>query len=222
MKVKTNVKAESKESGLKVKTNVKAGYWFCNRSEKLARASKESGLTSIVVMLLVVLPATGCMTSPFDGQQVDSEFSVVTFSGYHLVADSPVSIRAFDPVLGEWYEIGLATSASQVTWVAMDGTDVYYWEESVVVPLDFWERGISGARAWVAAVSEGYELMTVNSGWTSCYFMSTDLSDFSENCAADESPVARLYTTNYLGLPDDVMPLPPPVGNILPLPPPLR
>ena len=39
MKVETNVKAESKESGLKVKTNVKSGYWFCNRCEKLARAN---------------------------------------------------------------------------------------------------------------------------------------------------------------------------------------
>ncbi len=46
MKVKTNVKVESKASGLKVKTNVKAGYWFCNRSEKLASASKEIGLTT--------------------------------------------------------------------------------------------------------------------------------------------------------------------------------
>lgn len=38
MKVRTNAKSGgSKESGLKVKTNVKSGWWYCNRCEKLAR-----------------------------------------------------------------------------------------------------------------------------------------------------------------------------------------
>lgn len=149
---------------------------------------------------------SACTWGPHDQMVIDKKDSGVQFWGFYNSPSSNITIEALDWKGGDWEVIGNTTSFSS-SWKAMDGTDVYYWGKSVVIPTKYWIPNQNVGADWkpsikghfirharIRARSGGINLISVRQDVSNCYFSSNSVSEFFLNCAAPKSPVARVLT----------------------------
>ncbi|PZR18724.1 MAG: hypothetical protein DI536_02270 [Archangium gephyra] len=152
----------------------------------------------------LVLLTTGCMVSPYDGQRFATTSTAVPFNGWHLMADSGVTLEAFNPATGAFEPFASARSSSTVDTAAstvMDD-DLYKWETSQVVPARFWTPGaVRGSRARVKATtmagSMRFNLTSVERNWGACAGSVDGVGGFARECQSDHNPEAWILTSDY-------------------------
>jgi hypothetical protein len=141
------------------------------------------------------------MWGPQDGQTVAGTGSGIGFWGTHVSQSTDVQLQAFDPKAKTWSQIGTAHSGTSVFWRTKGGVDLFYWNDYRPIPLKYWEKGIFGHRARVRARSGDFQLLSTDDDSASCFIShGEDLVDFSNFCAAKESPTAHVYTKDYVGV----------------------
>lgn len=146
-----------------------------------------------------VLPA--CMLSPTDDRRVSSTTTALTYSGYTIEAGAPVQVRAWDFNLNRMVNVGAPVAASTTARDA-GGTPIYSWSASRTLAPQFWRTGpVAGRCAVVGAQTtvsgRTYDVITVESDWANCYGDNPSAGEFYTNCRSSNSPVAKLYTTDW-------------------------
>jgi hypothetical protein len=150
-----------------------------------------------VLLAAVLMTASGCMLAPFDGQRVAATTSTISFSGYDLSPNQPVSIQAWNFSQNQWVQIGTTTSSATVSLTYPDGSELYGWSYSAVLPAAYWAAGASGHYARVRSMGDGYNFISVRGDWGSCFNESPTVTDFSNNCRSHRNPEAYVYTNDY-------------------------
>lgn len=147
---------------------------------------------------LAIVAATGCMTTPNDGDSFAATTTAINFGGYTNTANQAVSVRALNPTTNVFSQFATATTGSSPT-VAWDN-DWYPWSVNAVVPATAWVAGSSGARATIRAQrvssSSPTLLVGVNERYLDCAAQSDTLDQFDVDCT--ESSSVTICTTNYL------------------------
>lgn len=117
--------------------------------------------------LICVFTLTGCMTSPYNGEDVGKSTDPVQFYGYVHNPGQKVTIQARRKASDAWTTIGTVYSSPSV--VHYDGIPMYFWSLKKVVPSTFWQHNAIGTEnsglhqhysCFVRAVSAGNALST--------------------------------------------------------------
>jgi hypothetical protein len=152
--------------------------------------------------LFVLAGASGCMLTPTDDQRVTSTTAALSFTGYTNEARAPVQVRAWDFAANAMVNIGVPVNSAASSTVNAGGTPLFSWSASRSLPARFWRSGPAGghcaavgARATVGGRS--YDVISVESDWGECYADHPSASAFYTNCRADNSPVAKVYTSAW-------------------------
>jgi uncharacterized protein YkwD len=172
---------------------------------RFERSNQRQNIGLAAVALLGLL-SSACMLEPFDQKRVESKQHPVSFQGVHFGKNSKVTIQARDPVYGDWETIGSATSSDRA-YLAFHWTGspqiVYPWVGSLVVPDRFWQARGGGHRLQVRAVAGSTQFLSVRDDWQTCYSQSGGPTDFINDCAAPDTPVANVLTRDYQPVPDN-------------------
>ncbi len=156
----------------------------------------------LLTSLLALTCSTGCMLSPTDDGRVASTTAPLTFNGYHTYSNAPVQVRAWNFATNAMENLGAPVMSAATSTVALE-KPLYAWASTRTLGPNFWRAGpISGRCAVTAArttlAGSGYNLVTVEEDWASCFGANNNTtSSFAQNCAADDSPHARLYTNDW-------------------------
>lgn len=92
--------------------------------------------SAMVMMLGVALGATGCMTTPEDGEHIGNWNNAVDFSGVSGYANEWIAIQAWNSDMLDWETIGYALTDD--TAMADSDGELFEWSVSLVVPEDNW------------------------------------------------------------------------------------
>ncbi|MBL8950168.1 MAG: hypothetical protein JNK82_05290 [Myxococcaceae bacterium] len=152
------------------------------------------------------LAASACMLSPYDGQRFASQTTPVPFNGYNFWANTPVSIRAFNPATATFEQIATTPSAATADPLAASMIDepLYKWQLTTAVPPQYWVPGaVRGARARVKATtrpgSTSWAMTSVERDWGACMgtMTTSSASEFGQRCKSDHNPEAWIMTSDY-------------------------
>ena len=99
-------------------------------------------LSRLALVLLLAMPAAGCMLQPIDGA-IAVPTDTLEFGGYDTEPGS--TLRIWNYQFGSWYEVGSTTSST--TAMPYDGTDLYSWSARLSLA-----RSISSGRMMVPRV----------------------------------------------------------------------
>lgn len=91
---------------------------------------------AFIMLLGVALGATGCMTTPEDGEHIGSFTNSVDFAGVSGYANEWVAVQAWNSDLLDWQTIGYALT-DETAMPDSDG-ELFEWSVSLVVPEDHW------------------------------------------------------------------------------------
>jgi hypothetical protein len=162
---------------------------------------------SIAFALLLWVGA--CVGAPANDAPLASTRSAVSFSGYDLSPSSDVRLEVASQKSGPFVQFA-TTKTSEQAVTLQDGTKLYAWKTSSVVPQ--WRPACGGSETYVRARSQsGYYLFTYEGegpggepSGVACVLqkLSDGESTFSAlaSCASADSPVIRLTAPNG-GLP---------------------
>ena len=112
--------------------------------------------------LICVLALTGCMTSPYNGEDAGKSTDPVQFYGYVHNPGQKVTIQARRKASDAWTTIGTVNSLPGVVYYG--GIAMYFWSIKKVVPGALWEHHAIGTEnsglhqhrsCFVRAVSAG-------------------------------------------------------------------
>ena len=148
-------------------------------------------------LAVVLALTTGCMLSPYDGKRVANTSSTISFSGYDTAPSTTVRLHAWNFSLGQWVQVGTATSSATVSVTYPDGSELYSWSYSRVLSSSYWAAGARGYYARVKATRDSYNLYSVREDWGTCMGENDTLSDFAANCSTHRTPEAYIYTEDY-------------------------
>lgn len=87
--------------------------------------------------LLVILFLSGCMTSPYDREDIGKSSNPVDFHGYAPKPNQKVTIQARRTANDNWTTIAVTYSKTNVVYY--DGSEMYPWSIKKVVPSALWE-----------------------------------------------------------------------------------
>lgn len=150
------------------------------------------------------LALEGCMFGPFDGQIVANTGTTVSPWGAYPGANAPVTFSARNVSTGAFQTVTTTTTTTG-TYPAF-GTSWNYWSApSVVLPSWAWQPGVTGRRAEVRATSGTNQLNSFPANGIDCVIPMSDAgasaSDAALACAADNTPSAFVFTSDYRGMP---------------------
>jgi hypothetical protein len=156
------------------------------------------------IALAWLLSVAGCVGAPADDTPTASTSTSISFSGYDLTPSTSVKLDYALSKSGPFVQFASTTTSAQpITF--QDGTKLYSWKVSAVVPS--WKSICDGSETFVRARSQGgYSLLSyegTGAGGTpsgvSCVVQK--LSDGEPTlasmiaCASPDSPVIRLTTS---------------------------
>ena len=146
--------------------------------------------------VFLVTALFGCMIAPFDQQKVGTRPDPIVFAGGALTPNTEVVIEALDPQGNDWETIGRATSMDYPSDI--EGTDMYSWTTTITIKNKYWVNDCAsrGYHARVRARIGTAYLASVDEDAEDCYDR-VGYANFLSECAASESPAARVYTNNY-------------------------
>lgn len=113
-------------------------------------------------LVSVLLLSTACVLNPRNGTELSSPSSTVSVSGYTIVPNDTISIRASASSGGTYTEITTTVSSGSPITLS-DGQSYYAYSASFVVPSDYWTGdACNGAETFVRVHStgSGYTLRT--------------------------------------------------------------
>lgn len=153
------------------------------------------GLAAVFLLFVAA-----CVGAPADDTQVANTSTAISFSGYDLTPATSVKLEYALTKSGPFVQFASTTTSTQAV-TFQDGTKLYSWKVSGVVPN--WKPICDGSETFVRARSQGgYSLLTYEGGTpsgVSC--VAQKLSDGEPtiasmlSCASPDSPVIRLTTT---------------------------
>jgi uncharacterized protein YkwD len=165
---------------------------------------KKNILSLVAIVLFAFFGLSACMMDPTDRQEVISTNSSVHFYGGTLASNDSVDIQVLNPTNDQWETKVTTQSSKYPLTITFKGNPLglYFWDVWYVIPQTYWEPGIGfGYKAQVSAQSGLVPLMTfASSSPMYCYQNSSNLLDFIDKCKGPNSPVARLYTSDYVGV----------------------
>ncbi len=149
----------------------------------------------------IAIGLAGCMLAPTDDSRVDSATASLPFNGFVNQPSVPVQVRAWDYLAHAMGNVGLAVPASSAPTEASGGP-LYYWTAPRALPSRFWRTGPAGGQcaavgAQTTINGNTYNVITVESDWGDCFNDHPTVGGFYANCAASNSPVAKIYTTSW-------------------------
>ena len=104
-----------------------------------------------------------CISAPYNDTQINSAQQSISLSGYSLVMGDTVSLRASTSPSGPFVEFATAT-ASGPSFTMQDGTTLYGFSISAVIPTERWSGDLcAGRQTYVRAYSQdGYALPSLD------------------------------------------------------------
>ncbi len=153
------------------------------------------------VVTVVPLLLAGCLLSPTDDQRVSSTSAPLTFIGYHLNPSTPVQVQAWNYTTHGMQNIGAPVLSDATSTAALE-RPLFGWSATRTLGPAFWRSGPAGGRCavvggWTTVSGSRFELETVEADWGTCLGSNRTTGAFAANCASDDSPRARLYTTDW-------------------------
>ncbi len=113
-------------------------------------------------LVFVLLLSSACVLNPRNGTELASSSSTVSVSGYTIVANDTISIRASASSGGPYTQIATTVSSGSPITLS-DGQSYYAYSASFVVPSEYWTGdACNGAETFVRVHStgSGYTLRT--------------------------------------------------------------
>ena len=159
---------------------------------------RAAGVFASLLATLAVL--VGCTMFPFDGARVEDQEDPIEFEGYHWKPNVDVEVQAFNWSTGSYDTVAMATTESAEAFRFSDGP-VYKWSVSESLDADHWEDAWRGQHARIRAVGAagtyGTELISVDEDWLSCLAENNTRRGFYDNCYSQNSPDARVLSSDY-------------------------
>lgn len=149
----------------------------------------------------MVFSLSGCILSPLDGDQVASTSAAVSLQGMHINPAASVQVRAWNFGAGVNENLGAPLIASTTSAFAME-RPLYAWQGSRTLASRFWRTGPAGGKcaivsATTAVGGASYDVMTLDSGYSSCLSAHPTTTDFYTSCAANTEHTASIYTSDW-------------------------
>jgi hypothetical protein len=149
----------------------------------------------------IAIGLAGCMLSPTDDGRVSSTTAALPFQGFTTEPGAPVQVRAWNYTTHAMANVDVPVAASTSPF-NIDGGPLFSWSASRTLPPAFWRTGPGGAQcAAVGAqttISSGtFNVISVEQNWGDCFNDHPSVGEFFSNCAASNSPVAKIYTNSW-------------------------
>jgi hypothetical protein len=151
--------------------------------------------------MAAVVTLAGCVLGPTDDAIVTSTTSTLPFEGYVLEANAPVNVRAWNFASNAMEDVGPQVR-SGTSPLNVSGGPLFAWSAPRVLPAAFWRPGPAGGHcaavgARTLSGTTNFNLITVENDWGRCWNENPTVGGFYNECQADNSPVAKLYTTSW-------------------------
>lgn len=144
--------------------------------------------------------ALGCSMSPTDGHTVTNRSTPIEFEGYIPESEMMVTVNVEHPSTGAL--VPIVTPTSSDTGQMFDGIEWFRYSETTAIPNYLWSPGPSFghfAKVRVTTPATYFStLLSLGPDWVSCYLDNDNIADFISNCTSPNSPVAYVYTDDFL------------------------
>jgi hypothetical protein len=158
---------------------------------------------SLRCLPLVALGLSSCMLTPTDDARVDSSSSTLSLSGYHIDPEALVQVRAKEFATNQMVNVGAPARSSSTVSGFATRPPVYLWSAALALDSRFWRAGPNAGQcavldATTESAGQTYNLITVESDWLYCHNRTRgELLHFANQCASNNSPVAKIYTRDW-------------------------
>jgi Tol biopolymer transport system component len=153
-----------------------------------------------MLLLASAMATSGCMLTPGDGQNIGSESSLIYFSGYTTKPDTRVYVRAINSLGSQWIHLGTAYSSSAPA--SLDGLTGYRWNAELTIPQSAWNGCGSNryatvrAHAYQGTLNSDHTPITIVADGVGCWISNPNWGSFLDNCIAENSPHAIIYSND--------------------------
>lgn len=126
-------------------------------------------LSSLTLIGLLIITATGCMVSPGDQQAFADRTKPIAFSGFTVRPGQKIELFAMVPTTGAWEKFGEASSNEDI--FEYFGAKWHFWNQSAVVPKKYWFQWGKGGgySAVIKAMADKNDLFTFKEGFYNYY-----------------------------------------------------
>ena len=157
-------------------------------------------MSALRYLMLFAASTSACMLTPTDDQRVSNTSAPLRFSGYTTRAGAPVQVRAWDFQSNAMVNVGGPVAAGSTSTHA--DPPLFGWQVDRVLTPRQWRAGPDGGKCAVVGArttvdGRTYDVMTVERNWQSCYDEHPDATEFYQHCGSSNTPVAKLYTTDW-------------------------